>query len=387
MNRVITKSLANEIVSRAMAIIHHNVNVIDHHGRIIASGDRQRIGEQHEVAREVIRTSKRICIHNAAEAAPFKNVNPGINHPILVDEQVVMVIGVSGDPTAISRYAELAILTAELLVRQALEMRDMNWRQHLRNTLFCQYLEHGEAREGQEALRRLGEMGFALRLPLVPIVIALEVAQHRLSDILGTLLREFSRLTAVHEVILLSSHEILILVSVKAPQETLLERIGFILSSQISHYHIGVGVNADDTHAIREAVRFARSVIEVGSQVEPRRQVYYFREMAMLCLFQVLENSYMVNFFKNNVHLLLAHDSGEMLLDTLDCFITNNGEVGKSSQQLGIHRNTLTYRLQQIKKLTQLDPTVFTDLVQLSVSVHCYRRTHPRQSPWIDTLS
>lgn len=51
---IITTALANEIVARAMAIIHHNVNVIDHHGQIIASGERHRIGEQHEVAREVI---------------------------------------------------------------------------------------------------------------------------------------------------------------------------------------------------------------------------------------------------------------------------------------------------------------------------------------------
>ncbi|MGY2498976.1 sugar diacid recognition domain-containing protein, partial [Klebsiella pneumoniae] len=46
---IITTALANEIVARAMAIIHHNVNVIDHHGQIIASGERHRIGEQHEV--------------------------------------------------------------------------------------------------------------------------------------------------------------------------------------------------------------------------------------------------------------------------------------------------------------------------------------------------
>ncbi|OSY90102.1 hypothetical protein BM280_26795 [Klebsiella michiganensis] len=80
---IITTALANEIVARAMAIIHHNVNVIDHHGQIIASGERHRIGEQHEIAREVIRTGKRICINNTAEAARFQNVHPGINHPII----------------------------------------------------------------------------------------------------------------------------------------------------------------------------------------------------------------------------------------------------------------------------------------------------------------
>ena len=40
---------------------------------------------------------------------------------------------------------------------------------------------------------------------------------------------------------------------------------------------------------------------------------------------------------------------GEVLLDTLSSFIANNAEPGKTSLLLGIHRNTLTYRLQQIK--------------------------------------
>ncbi|MEF3098718.1 sugar diacid recognition domain-containing protein [Raoultella terrigena] len=384
---IITTALANEIVTRAMAIIHHNVNVIDHHGQIIASGERHRIGEQHEIAREVIRTGKRICIHNTAEAARFQNVHPGINHPIIFADRVVMVVGISGDPSAISRYAELAVLTAELLVRQAMEMRETNWRQRLRDTLFCQYLEQGESHPGQEALRRLAELGFTFDTPLVPVVVTIQVEQRHLSEILSTLLREFSQLAGVREVILLGSNEILILDALNEPQETLLRGIEFILSTQISHYHIGVGVQADSAPDIREAIRFARSVIDVGSKVQPQRQIYYFREMAMLCLFRVLEDSYMVNFFNNNVRQLLEHDSGEALLDTLACFIANNAEPGKTSLQLGIHRNTLTYRLQQIKKHIQLDPMVFTDLVQLSVSVHCYRRQNPRQSEWIDTLS
>lgn len=110
-------------------------------------------------------------------------------------------------------------------------------------------------------------------------------------------------------------------------------------------------MQTDSAPDIREAIRFARSVIEVGSKVQPQRQIYYFREMAMLCLFRVLEDSYMVNFFINNVRQLLEHDSGEVLLDTLSSFIANNAEPGKTSLLLGIHRNTLTYRLQQIKSI------------------------------------
>ncbi len=153
---IITTALANEIVARAMAIIHHNVNVIDHHGQIIASGERHRIGEQHEVAREVIRTGNAFVLTTPRKPRVFTTCIPGINHPIIYDDRVVMVVGISGDPAAISRYAELAVLTAELLVRRAIEMRETNWRQRLRDTLFCQYLEQGYARRARSAASPVG---------------------------------------------------------------------------------------------------------------------------------------------------------------------------------------------------------------------------------------
>lgn len=384
---IITAALANEIVVRAMAIIHHNVNIIDNNGQIIASGEVNRIGEQHSVAREVIRTGKPIRINNSTEAAHFQNVQPGINHPIIVDDRVVMVVGVSGDPAVISRYAELAILTAELLVRQSIEMRETSWRQHLRDTLFCQYIEQGNTTTGLQALKRLTELGFSLSIPLVPVIVTVDVDSGQMSDILGSLLRDFCQISSVKEVILLGSDEILILADLSESQDLLLQSIEVTLSSHISQYRMGVGVRAESAPDMREAILLTRTIIDIGSQVEPQRKIYYFREMAMLCLFRVLEESAMVNFFNNNVRQLLEHDSGKVLLETLDCFISNNAETGKTSLQLGIHRNTLTYRLQQIKNRVQLDPMVFTDLVQLSVSVHCYLRQYPRKNEPKESLN
>ncbi|MBO8415109.1 MAG: hypothetical protein IAB19_01850 [Proteobacteria bacterium] len=46
---ILTSELANAIIDRAMAGIHHNVNVISNDGIIIASGDKSRIGSSHEV--------------------------------------------------------------------------------------------------------------------------------------------------------------------------------------------------------------------------------------------------------------------------------------------------------------------------------------------------
>ncbi len=383
---LLTEKLAYDIVTRAMGIIHHNVNVINSQGVIIASGEKKRIGETHEAAVEVIRCGKRITIYNENEARAYSNVAPGINHPIIVSDNVELVIGVSGDPVVIQRYAELAILTAELLIQQEVERRSINWHHRLRDMLFVQFIESDTPVQGRSALLKLRNSGFSFSLPTIPVIINIEAIQYR-PEILDSIITELSSMEN-SDVLLLNSREILMLFpSEYYQQESFIPNLHFILDSQLSQYYIGVGVQANSEEHVRDAVHFARSVIEVGRVTVPEKQVFLFKEMASLCLFNELENSYLFNFFLDICKKVLLHDSGDVLIETLELFLSQNAEISSTAQQLGIHRNTLSYRLQQIKKQTGLDPTKFTDLIQLSVAIYGYRRRHPKQQPWLDALT
>lgn len=52
------KYTAKKIVKRAMKIIHHSVNVMDHDGVIIASGNSTRLNQRHTGA--VLRSEERV---------------------------------------------------------------------------------------------------------------------------------------------------------------------------------------------------------------------------------------------------------------------------------------------------------------------------------------
>ena len=58
-----------------------------------------------------------------------------------------------------------------------------------------------------------------------------------------------------------------------------------------------------------------------------------------------------------------AHGAG--LLATLRSFLDLNGSVGATADELGLHRNTVRYRLQQITELSGYDPSTTADRVQL----------------------
>ncbi|GAA4379449.1 PucR family transcriptional regulator [Paeniglutamicibacter cryotolerans] len=62
-----------------------------------------------------------------------------------------------------------------------------------------------------------------------------------------------------------------------------------------------------------------------------------------------------------------AH-SAELLL-TLRCYLEQDGSVGAVAEKLGLHRNTVRYRLQQVSELSGYDPTTTADRVQLWLAI------------------
>ncbi len=109
--------LAQEIVARTMKIIDGNVNVMDARGRIIGSGDRERIGELHEGALLVLSQGRIVDIDDAV-AKHLHGVRPGINLPLRIDGAIVGVIGLTGEPDALRHYGELVCMAAEMMAAE-----------------------------------------------------------------------------------------------------------------------------------------------------------------------------------------------------------------------------------------------------------------------------
>lgn len=72
--------MAQDIVARTMRIIDTNINVMDARGRIIGSGDRERIGELHEGALLVLSQGRVVDIDNAV-ARHLHGVRQGLIFP------------------------------------------------------------------------------------------------------------------------------------------------------------------------------------------------------------------------------------------------------------------------------------------------------------------
>jgi PucR family transcriptional regulator, purine catabolism regulatory protein len=86
--------------------------------------------------------------------------------------------------------------------------------------------------------------------------------------------------------------------------------------------------------------------------------VTYFGDLGLYQLLTALgSNAEAYRFFRKTVRPLLDHDENRNaeLVETLEAFFACHGNLSQTAARLHIHRNTLTYRLERISTITQLD--------------------------------
>ena len=126
MPATIQTQLAQQIVDTLKTICSHDINFIATDGRISASTDPARVGSYHEGGREAARLGKVVTI-DADD--PDRNLRHGINMPIRFHGDTVAVIGITGVPEEVRRYADLAQrLTLPLLREHEIDARNYDTR-------------------------------------------------------------------------------------------------------------------------------------------------------------------------------------------------------------------------------------------------------------------
>ena len=117
----ISKQLAQQIVDTIHDVCGYNINFINTQGIIYASSDPQRIETYHEIGRQVAHTGETIEVESDDD---YPGTNRGINIPIYYHKIVIAVVGISGDPSEVRKYAHLAERISNILLHE----QDLNSR-------------------------------------------------------------------------------------------------------------------------------------------------------------------------------------------------------------------------------------------------------------------
>ena len=132
---------------------------------------------------------------------------------------------------------------------------------------------------------------------------------------------------------------------------------------------IGIGTVANHLSELADAYKEAQTAIDVCKVFDTEKSIINYENLGIGRLIYQLPTTlceiFLTEVFKKNSIDALDQET----LFTINKFFENNLNVSETSRKLFVHRNTLVYRLEKIKKLTGLDLRLFDHAIVFKVAL------------------
>ena len=132
---------------------------------------------------------------------------------------------------------------------------------------------------------------------------------------------------------------------------------------------VGIGSVITGIKDLARSFREAQAALEVGKVFDTERLIVSYDNLGIARIIYQLPTTlceqYLREVFKKGSIESLDHET----LFTIQKFFENNLNVSETSRKLFVHRNTLVYRLEKIKKLTGLDLREFDHAIIFKVAL------------------
>ncbi len=145
---------------------------------------------------------------------------------------------------------------------------------------------------------------------------------------------------------------------------------------------IGIGTVARHLRELADRFKEVQIAIEVGKVFETEKTIINYENLGIGRLIYQLPTTlcemFLSEVFKKNSLNSLDQET----LHTINKFFENNLNVSETSRKLFVHRNTLVYRLEKIKKLTGLDLREFDHAIIFKVALMVKKYLNSQQSKY-----
>ncbi len=132
---------------------------------------------------------------------------------------------------------------------------------------------------------------------------------------------------------------------------------------------IGIGTVAGHLRELADVYKEAQTAIDVGKVFDTEKSIINYENLGIGRLIYQLPTT-LCEIFLSEVFKKSSIDAlDQETLFTINKFFENNLNVSETSRKLFVHRNTLVYRLEKIKKLTGLDLRQFDHAIIFKVAL------------------
>ncbi len=132
---------------------------------------------------------------------------------------------------------------------------------------------------------------------------------------------------------------------------------------------IGIGAAAENIRDLARSFKEAQVALEVGKVFDTEKDIIAYENLGIGRLIYQLPTTLCEMFLQEVFKKGSLESLDQETLMTIQCFFENNLNVSETSRKLFVHRNTLVYRLEKIRKITGLDLREFEHAITFKVAL------------------
>lgn len=136
-----------------------------------------------------------------------------------------------------------------------------------------------------------------------------------------------------------------------------------------THAVVGIGTIVNGVKDLAKSFKEAQIALEVGKVFDTEKTIVSYDNLGIARLIYQLPTTLCEMFLKEVFKKGSIESLDQETLFTIQRFFENNLNVSETSRKLFVHRNTLVYRLEKIKKLTGLDLREFDHAIVFKVAL------------------
>ena len=343
--------LYQTVLHQMKDVIGRTIGIIDENGIIIACSELSKIGESKQRIREELSLSTDAIIYD------------GYTYRFINNEQNDCICFVEGGDSHAGSMAELlAIFLGNMksLYDEKYDKGSFIKSILLDNILPSDiYIKSNELHFSNEEHRLV----FVIKFQNSGVLPPYEIIQ----ELVGSSDKDY--------VINISEQDIVIVkeVSEGCTAEDLEEEVQHILQQAQNEYAakllIGISSIVEKLKDLARAYKEARIALEVGKVFDIERPIMSYDNLGIGRLIYQLPTTLCEIFLQEVFKKGSLESLDRETLMTVQSFFENNLNVSETSRKLFVHRNTLVYRLEKIRKLTGLDLREFDHAVTFKVAL------------------
>ncbi len=132
---------------------------------------------------------------------------------------------------------------------------------------------------------------------------------------------------------------------------------------------VGIGSAAENVKDLARSFKEAQVALEVGKVFDTEKDIIAYENLGIGRLIYQLPTTLCEMFLQEVFKKGSLESLDRETLMTIQAFFENNLNVSETSRKLFVHRNTLVYRLDKIKKMTGLDLREFEHAITFKVAL------------------